>query len=76
MATRIYGVSPGAAFQINSIVEAVGPTATSAPIALVIDLTATLVTDGGTTRAVSKEEVLLAIENIKAYILAGNWTPA
>lgn len=75
MATRIYGVSPGASFQINSIVEAVGPTATSAPIALVIDLAAT-VTDGAATRTVNKEEVLLAIENIKAYILAGNWTPA
>lgn len=75
MATRIYGVAPGASMALGSVIEDVGPTATSAVIALVIDLAAS-VTDAGATRTVSKEEVLLGLETLKNYILADQWPPA
>jgi len=75
MATRIYAMSPGASFQISSVVENVGPVATSAPIALVVDLSNT-VTDGTTSRAVELNELLQAIETFKAYLIANKWPPA
>lgn len=75
MATRIYGSNPGG--QNVDVVEAVGPTATSAFIAVVVDLASTVVNDKGTTRTVNLEEVILALENIKAHILRTNtWPPA
>lgn len=73
MATRIYGLRPGA--NKDSVIEAVGPTATSAVIALVVDLAAS-VTDGPTTRTVSKEEVLLALEAFRDYVISDIWPPA
>lgn len=76
MATRIFGVNPGASTQPSNIVEAIGPVATSAPIAIVVDLANTVVNTGSTTRTVSKNEVLLALENFKEYILRKNWPPA
>lgn len=75
MATRIFGVDPGAPLAINSVREAVGPTATSAAIALVVDLAAS-VSDAGATRAPTREEVLLAIESLEAYLIKCNWPPA
>jgi hypothetical protein len=74
MATRIYSVNPGE--QNTSVNEAVGPTATSGIIAVVVDL-ATNITDQGSSRAPSREELLLALENIKEYIMRDNsWPPA
>lgn len=74
MATRIYAVNPGG--KITDVIEDVGPTATSAIIAVVVDLAAA-VTDGGTTRGPSKEELVLALENILSYVMKDNsWPPA
>lgn len=75
MATRIYAVNPGAPIAISSVQENVGPTATSAAIALVVDLSAT-VTDGGGTRTLSRNELLLAIETLEAYLINDQWPPA
>lgn len=74
MATRIYGFPPGS--NPGGVIEAVGPTATSAVIALVVDLATNTVSDGSGTRIVSKNEVLLALDAIKDYILADTWPPA
>lgn len=74
MATRLYGVNPGS--RMVDVIEAIGPTATSASIVMVIDLASTVVTNGGTTRTVSREEVLLAIDTLKAVIMADTWPPA
>ncbi len=76
MATRIYAVRPGAPFELNSVIENVGPAATSAPINLIVDLATNIVTEGATTRGILKSELLLAIENLKAAILADTWPPA
>lgn len=75
MATRIFGTNPGDGLEVSGIVENVGPTATSAVIALVVDLAAS-VTDGSGTRTVKKSEVLEAIEALEAYIVKSNWPPA
>lgn len=74
MATRIYALNPGG--YISDVIEAVGPTATSAPIAIVIDLATTVITDGSTTRAVNKQDVLEAIEMIRQRISTDGWPPA
>lgn len=74
MATRIFGFAPGA--NTGGVIEAVGPTATSAVIALVVDLATNTVGSGSGTRVVSKNEVLLALDAFKDYILADNWPPA
>jgi hypothetical protein len=74
MATRIFSANPGE--QNTSVNEAVGPTATSGVIAVVVDL-ASNVTDQGSTRGPNKEELLLALDNIKEYIIRNNtWPPA
>lgn len=74
MATRIIAVSPGGHYE--DVIETVGPTATSAVVAIVVDLATTAVTDGATTRAVNKQEVLSAIETMKRTILKMDWPPA
>ncbi len=74
MATRIYALGVGG--RVTDVQENIGPTATSAIVALVIDLATTGVTEGGTTRGPTRNEVLLAIENLKQYLLADNWPPA
>lgn len=75
MATRIFGIDPGDGLQIKNVVENVGPTATSAIVAVVVDL-ATSVSDAGGSRTIKKSEVLEAIEALEAYILKSNWPPA
>lgn len=73
MATRIFGVNPGG--NLQTAIETVGPTATSAIIALVVDLASNL-TDGSGTRGPSKSEVLRAIDTLKAKVMKANWPPA
>ena len=75
MATRIYGAGPG--LQNQDVVEDVGPTATSAIIAVVVDLAASVTGAGGVARGPTKEETLRALENITAHIMRTNtWPPA
>jgi hypothetical protein len=74
MATRIFAVGP--AGTIENVINTVGPTATSAIIAVVVDLTASVTGQGGTSRTVSKAEVLQAMEAIEAKILKSDWPPA
>lgn len=74
MATRIYAIDPNVGSA--NVQENVGPTATSAIIALVVNL-ASGVTDAGSTRGPSKREVLQALEYITEYIMRDNsWPPA
>ncbi len=75
MATRIWAVGP--AGTVENVQENVGPTATSAIIAVVVDLSSTLVTgQGGTARTVAKAEVLQALKAIEEKVIKGNWPPA
>lgn len=74
MATRIYAIGPGE--KQASVIEGVGSATSGAAIALTIDLATTVVTDGSTTRAMTRDEALIALEHIRNHIIKGNWTPA
>lgn len=74
MATRIWAVGP--AGTLENVQENVGPTATSAIIAVVVDLSALVTGQAGVARTASKAEVLQAIEAIEEKIIKGNWPPA
>lgn len=76
MATRRYSISPGQ--QEFSVVEAVGAAVVTGKIELTVEL-ANSVTDGnvtGGTRPVTREEVLIGLEQIRNRILSKNWSPA
>lgn len=60
MATRYYAWNPGN--HLEDIVESVGIANSSAVVELSVDLSTFKVTEGGTTRAVTKSEVLIALE--------------
>ncbi len=75
MATRIFAVSPD--LKSYDVQENVGPTATSAIVAVVVDLTTTAITDGSGSRGPTKREVLQALEYITEAIIRKNtWPPA
>jgi len=76
MATRLYAVAPGDNSP-DAVQEAVGSAATSKAINLIIDIASTVVSDQGTTRTVSKEEVANALIQIAGHIQRTNkWPPA
>lgn len=74
MATRLYGANPG--FALESVTEGVGSATSSHNVELTVDLASTIVTDNGTTRTISKSEVLLILELFQEYIAKSNWPPA
>ena len=77
MATRLYSVNPeDSEFQIT---EAVGSAIVTKNIELTVNLSATLITDSNSptgTRAITKNEVLLALQKMENYIEKGSWPPA
>ena len=75
MATRIYAINPG---ENSTLVrENVGPTGTSAGIALIVDAAVTITGLAGAAQEPSKADVLKALEEITAYIIRDNtWPPA
>lgn len=74
MATRLYGANPG--FSLESVVEAVGSATTTNNVELTVDLASTIVNDSGTTRTISKKEVLLILNLFEQYITRSIWPPA
>lgn len=74
MATRRFKISPGKTeFQI---VEEVGAATNSDTVELTVNLASTAVNDKGTTRTISKQEVLDALEMLENHIVKSNWPPA
>lgn len=74
MATRIYGINPGESeFNVR---ENIGPTGTSAIVAIVVDLTSTVVGPGGVTGSITKSDVLKALNQVENWIVRQNWPPA
>jgi hypothetical protein len=74
VATRRYKISAGETeFQIT---EEVGAAVNSDTVELTVELAATAVNAGGTTRSILKQEVLDALEEFKNHIVKGNWPPA
>lgn len=74
MATRRYKISPGE--DEFDVVEEVGAAVNSDTVELTVELANTAVNTATGTRTISKEEVLLAIENIKGHLIKSNWPPA
>lgn len=73
MATRRYKINPSE--KEYSITEEVGAAVNSKNIELTIEL-ATNVSGIGGNRTVSKEEVLIALEELSKYITRNIWPPA
>jgi hypothetical protein len=71
MATRRYGVRPGE--NEYEVTESVGAAVDSDTVELTVDLAAGL---DGSTRAISREEVVQALDKIRNHILRGSWPPA
>ena len=75
MATRRYKISPGETE--FSVVEEVGAATNSDTCEFTVDLATTIVTDpSGSTRTISKNEVLIALSQIENWIVTHNWPPA
>lgn len=78
MATRRYKINPGE-FNVNGsqITEEVGAATNSKGIELTVDLSTSYKFNGaGTAIALSKEDILLALEELKMYITNRQWPPA
>ena len=74
MATRRYKVSAGEnEFQIT---EEVGAAVNSDTVELTVELANTAVNASGSTRTISKQEVLECLDEIKNHIIKSNWPPA
>lgn len=73
MATRRYSVDPG--LHLEDVVEAAGIATVTKKIELTVDCATTVVTDNGATRAISKNEVLIALNLFSQYITRGSWPP-
>ena len=67
MATRLYSFNPGNS--LETITEGVGAPNSSAVIELSINIATTTTTDGSSTRAIRKEEVLQALLIFAAQIV-------
>ncbi len=78
MATRLYGITIGE--DEFAITEGAGSAMAADDVELTVDIGSTVIATtgaaGATTRAVSKSEVLDAIEKIKNHIIKSNWPPA
>lgn len=72
MATRRYKLNPGETE--FSVTEEVGAATNSKAIELTVDLATNLIS--GASRAVTKSEVLLALDMLKNHITKSNWLPA
>lgn len=75
MATRRYKQSAGVTE--FAIVEEAGAATNSNTVELTVDLATTQVTDpSGSTRTISREEVIIALQQLENWILSHNWPPA
>lgn len=74
MATRRYKLSVGETHQ--DVVDEVGAAVNSDTVEVTIELAASVYKTGGGTRTISKDEAIMAIEQIADYIAKSDWPPA
>lgn len=74
MATRRFGISVGEGE--FSVTEAVGSAVASDTVELTVELATSAVNASGSTRTISKSEVLDLLEKIENHIIKSNWPPA
>jgi hypothetical protein len=73
MATRRFKISVGET-EVNVVDEA-GAAVNSDTVELTVECASTAVNDNGTTRQISKQEVLEALEHLENYIVKKDWPP-
>lgn len=73
MATRRYKVSVGEGE--FAVVEEAGAAVDSDTVELTVELATNAITDGASTRRISRQEVMDAIEKIKNHIMKKAWPP-
>lgn len=74
MATILYGTNIG--YDLDQVVETQpGPAVTANNVELNVNLAATVVNDGGATRAIYREEVLIILNLFQQKIIRDNWLP-
>jgi hypothetical protein len=71
MATVRFGLSVGQS--LEQVVDAVGSATAANNVEITIDQAATIVSDSGATRIISKNEVLLIMEIFMQYLVRRNW---
>lgn len=73
MATRRYKVSAGETEY--AVVEEAGAAVNSDTFEFTVECATTAVNANGSTRAPNKDEVILALEQIKNHIIKNQWPP-
>lgn len=71
MSTQRIGANPG--YNLEQITNVVGAATVTNNVELTIDMATTIVNDNGTTRQISRNEVLLILEMMEQYITRMNW---
>lgn len=74
MATRLYGLSVGETE--FSVTEGAGSAVAADSVELTVDIASTVVNHNGSTRTISKQEVLDILDMFKNHIIKSNWPPA
>lgn len=74
MATRLYQISVGEGE--FAVAEGAGSAVVSDTVELTVELASTAVNTGATTRTITKQEVLDALDKFKNHITKSNWPPA
>lgn len=74
MATRRYKINPGEG--PNQVTEEAGAAVNSDAVELTVELATTTVNTASGTRAITKAEVINALEKIFDHIVKSNWPPA
>lgn len=73
MSVRIIGVNPGS--NLEGVYDSAGGTIVTDAIELNVNMATTVVNADGTTRQVTRKEVLDALNYIEQYIIRMNWPP-
>lgn len=74
MATRRFGLSVGES--LENVTEAVGSATAADNVELTVDIASTVVKEGGSTRTIYREEVLIILNILSQYITRVQWPPA
>ena len=74
MSVRIIGVNPGS--NLEGVYDSAGGTVVTDAIELNVNLATTVVNADGSTRQVSRKEVIDALNLIEQYIIRMPWPPA
>lgn len=74
MATRLYALNPNE--PLENLVEGVGAAASSKIVNLTVDIATNVVTEGASSRGITKNEVLICLEIYAQHIVRSDWPPA